>query len=72
MIETIDNRELEEVTQLDDTNRRDQRFGSSNTNMNQEVKGQRAKPQMEIYEISARAFGQFYRRGENKLHPKIE
>jgi len=32
--------------------------------MDQEVKGQSAKPQMEINEISARAFGQFYRRGE--------
>jgi len=32
--------------------------------MDQEVKGQSAKPQMEINEILARAFGQFYRRGE--------
>jgi len=32
--------------------------------MDQEVKGQSAKKQMEINEISARAFGQFYRRGE--------
>jgi len=32
--------------------------------MDEEVKGQKAKPKMEINEISARAFGQFYRRGE--------
>jgi len=32
--------------------------------MAQEVKGQRAKPKMEINEISARAFGHFYPRGE--------
>jgi len=44
---------------LDDTEREDQRFGSSNTTMDQRVKGQEAKPNMEINEISARAFGQF-------------
>jgi len=32
--------------------------------MDQEVKGRKAKPKMKINEISARAFGQFYRRGE--------
>jgi len=32
--------------------------------MGQEVMGQRAKPPMEIDEISARAFRQFYRTGE--------
>jgi len=32
--------------------------------MHQRVKGQETKPKMEINEISARAFGQFYRRGE--------
>ena len=32
--------------------------------MDQDVKGQSPKPPMEINEISARAFGQFYRRGE--------
>jgi len=64
IIEKIDNRELQEVTQLDDTERGNQAFGSSNTTMDQEVKGQKAKSKMEINEISARAFGQFYRRGE--------
>jgi len=64
IIEKIDNRELQGVTQLDDTKSGDQAFGSSNTTMDQEVRGQSAKPQMEINEISARAFGQFYRRGE--------
>ena len=64
IIEQIDNRELEEVTQLDDTERGDQGFGSSNTTMDQKVKGREAKPKIEINEISSRAFGQFCRRGE--------
>jgi len=62
IVERIDNRELQEVTLLDDAKRVDQGFGSSNTTMDQEVKGKRAKPLMEINEISARGFGQFYRR----------
>jgi len=49
---------------LDDTERGEQGFGSSNTTTDQEVKGRKAKPKIEINEISARAFGQFYRRGE--------
>jgi len=64
IIEKIDNRELQEVTQLDDTTRGDQGFGSSNTTMDKKVKGQMVKPPMEINKISARAFGQFYHRGE--------
>jgi len=64
IIEKFDNRELQEVTQLDDTERGDQGFGSSDATMDQRVKGQKAKAHMEINEISARAFGQFYRRGE--------
>jgi len=64
IIEQIDNRELQEVTQLEDTERGDQGFGSSDTTMDQRVKGQEAKQKMEINEISASAFGQFYRRGE--------
>jgi len=64
IIEQIDNSELQEVTQLDDTERGDQGFGSSNTTMKQRVKGQEAKQEMEINKISARAFRQFYRRGE--------
>jgi len=60
IIEKFANRELQEVTWLDDTEREDQGFRSSDTTMNQEVKGQKAKPKMEINEISARAFGQFY------------
>jgi len=62
MIEKIDNMELQEVTQLDETQRGVQGFGSSNITMDQKVRGQKAKPNMEIKEISARAFGQFYRR----------
>ena len=64
IIEKCDNRELQEVSQSDDPARGDQVFGGSDTTMDQEVKGQKAKPKMEINEISARAFGQFYRRGE--------
>jgi len=64
IVEKIDNRELEEGTQLDDTEREEQGFGSSNTSMEQEVKGRKAKPKMEINAISTRAFRQFYRRGE--------
>ena len=64
IIETINNREVQEVTQLDDTERGDPGFGSSNTTMDQEVKGQSAKTTMDINGISARAFRQFYCRGE--------
>jgi len=63
IIEQIDNRKPQQVTQLDDTERGDQGFGSSNSTMNQRVKGQKAKPIVEIKEISAKAFGQLYRRG---------
>jgi len=64
IIEKFDNRELQEVTQLDHTERGYQGFGSSDTTIDQRVTGQKAKAHMEINEISARAFGQFYRRGE--------
>jgi len=60
IIEQINNRELQEVTQLADTERGDQGFASSNTTMDQRVKDQEAKPKGEINEISAGAFGQFY------------
>ena len=53
---------------MDDNIRGNQGFGSSNTRAqsgkDQSVKSQRAKPKIEINEISARAFGQFYRGGE--------
>jgi len=64
IIEKIDNRQLQEVTQLDDTTRGDRGFGSSNTTMDQEVKDQSVKPAIEINGISARGLGQFYRRAE--------
>jgi len=51
---------------LDDTERGDQGFGSSNATMDQRVKGHKAKPKVEIKEILARAFRQFYRRGETR------
>jgi len=64
IIKKIDTQEPQEVTQLDDTKRGDQGFGSSESTMDQGVMGQKAKSHMEIKEISARAFGQFYRPGE--------
>jgi len=64
IIEKFDNRELQEVTQMDDTERGDPGFGSSDTTMDQEVKSPKAKPKIEINARSARAVGQFYRRGE--------
>jgi len=63
IIEKIDHREVQEATQLDDTERGDQGFGSSNTTMDQRVKGLKAKPRMEINEIWAKAFGHFDRTG---------
>jgi len=60
----IDNRQFQEVTQLDESERGDQGFGSFDTTMDQKVKGQKAQPNMEINEISARAFREFYRGGE--------
>jgi len=39
IIEKIDNRELQEVTQLDDTERGDQAFGISDTTIDQRVTG---------------------------------
>ena len=69
----INNEELQEVAELDDTKRENQGFRSSNnkaqsgkaqSGKDQRIKGQSAKPRIEINEISARAFGQYYRRGE--------
>ena len=64
IIQKIDTRKLQEVTQLDHTKRGDQGFRSFNTTMDQEVEGQSAKRLMEINKISARAFGHLYRTGE--------
>ena len=61
IIDKIDNRELQEVARLDDTTKGDQGFGSSDTTMDESVKGQDAKPEMEINKMAARAFIQFYR-----------
>jgi len=70
IIEKMDNGELQEVSQLDDTERGDQGFRSSNTTMDQRVTGHKAKAHMEINEISAKAFAQFYRRGETTGIPR--
>ena len=67
IIEKIYNEDLQVVAELDDTTRGDQGFGSSNikalSGRDKGVIGQRAKPRIEINEISARAFGQFYQQG---------
>ena len=63
IIEKINNEELQEVAELDDTIRGNQGFGSSNTKAqsgkDQGVKNQSAKQRIEINERSATAFGQF-------------
>ena len=64
IIEKINNQELQEVVELDSTKRGNQGFGSSTTTKDQNVMKQGSKTRIEINEISARAFGQFYRRGE--------
>ena len=64
IIEKIDNRELQEVAQLDESKRGDQGFGSSHTTKDQRVKGQKGKSEREINKISATAFRHFYRLGE--------
>jgi len=64
IIENIDNKELQAVAQLDETRRADKGFGSSDTTMDQKVNGQSTKTRMQINKISARAFEQFYRRGQ--------
>ena len=63
IIEKINNQELQEVVQLDNTKRGTQGFGSSNTE-DQESNKQSVKPRIQINDISARAFGQFYRERE--------
>ena len=64
IIEKVNNEELQEGAELDDTIRGNQGFSSSNTEAqsgkDQSVKSQSAKTRIEINEISARAFGQFY------------
>ena len=62
IIEKINNEELQEVVELEDTNRGKQGFGSTNTKEN-DLRVEKG-PRIQINEISARAFGQFYRRGE--------
>src|SRR6201995_2622568 len=51
------------LMELDDTERNTKGFGSSNTEA-QGSDDQSARPKIQINEISARAFGRFYRRGE--------
>ena len=64
IVEKINNQELQEVVELDNTKRGSQGFGSSTRAKDQSVKEQSSKTRIEINEISARAFEHFYRRGE--------
>ena len=64
IIEKMNNQELQEVVELDHTKRENQGFRSSTTTKDQNVTRQKSKTRIKINEISARAFGQFYRRGE--------
>ena len=59
IIEKINNQELQEVVELDKTKRGDQGFRSSTTTNDENV-----KPRIQINAILARAFGKFYRQGE--------
>ena len=60
IIEKMDNLALQEVAPWNDTKTRDLGFRTLDTTMDQRVKGKRTRPRMEINEISARAFAQFY------------
>jgi len=79
MIGRINNHELQEVAQLDDTQGGDQGFTSSATTKDQRVMGQNAKPRTEINEILARAFRRWYQGREttdilkwNKIDNQIQ
>ena len=63
IIEKINNQELQEVADLDHTKRGNQGCGSSNDKA-QGGKDHSFKQKIEINGISAKAFGQFYRRGK--------
>ena len=64
IIEEINNEELQEVVDLDDTKRGTKGFGSSKTKAQngeaQRGNEQNVKSKIQINEISARAFGLFY------------
>ena len=60
IIEKINNQKLQEVVELDNTKQGCQGFGSSTTTKDQSVKEQSSKTRIEINEISATAFEQFY------------
>jgi len=72
IIEKINNRGSQEVTQFDDTERGDQGFRNSDTIIHERVTGHKAKAHMEINEISARAFARFYRHGQTTGMPRWE
>jgi len=71
IIEQIDNRELQEVTQLDDTERGDQGFGSSNTTRDQRVKGREAKPKVENQRDIGKSLRTVLPKRSNNRHPKM-
>jgi len=71
IIEKFDNRELQEVTQLDDTDRGDQGFGSSDTTMDQRVTGQKAKAHMEIKGDIGKSLRTILPKRRDNGHPKM-
>jgi len=71
IIEQIDNRELQEVTQFDDTERGDQGFGSSNTTMDQRVKGQEAKRKNGNQRDIGKSLWTVLPTRRNNRHPKM-
>jgi len=71
IVENIDNRELQEVTQLDDTERGDQGFGSSNTTMDPRVKGQKAKPKSGNQRDIGKSFRTVLPKRRTNRHPEM-
>jgi len=71
IIEKIDHRELQEVTQLDDTERGEQGFGSSNTTMDQEVKGRTTKQKSGNQRDIGKSLQTILPKRRDNRHPKM-
>jgi len=70
-IETIDHRELQEVNELDDTERGEQGFGSSNTTMDQEVKGRTTKQKSGNQRDIGKSLRTILAKRKDNRHPKM-
>jgi len=71
IMEQIDNRELQQVTQLDDTERGDPGFGSSETTIDQEAKNQKAKPKEVMERDNGQSFRTVLPKTRNDRHPRM-